>query len=183
MDETELVKRAIAGDHDAFANLVRLHQGRLRGMVALTIFTTDDVHDVVQESFIDAWNGLPGFEAGCEFGPWLRTICRHRVQRFLRQRLPHRRQALALVDEALLTSPPKDEGEGNDRRLSALRTCLAELASGHRQLVTQRFRDGIAVQDIASQLGRSPNAVSMLLLRLKSSLMRCVGIRMAESVA
>lgn len=183
MDEQELVERAIGGDRDAFAGLVRLHQGRLRGLVALSIPTTDDVHDVVQEAFIDAWRGLPRFEVGREFGPWLRTICRNRVNRFLRDRLPQRRRELALVDEALLAAPLANPEDDADQRLAALRACFADLDVAHQQVLTQRYHGEQAVQDIAADLGRSPNAVSMLLLRLKTALMRCVATRLAGATS
>lgn len=171
MDEQALITAAVAGDQEAFAGLVRLHQARLRGMVALSLSERDDVLEVVQESFVDAWRALDRFDQTREFGPWLRTICRNRTLKFLRDRLPRRRRELALVDEALIAAPAS---EATDERLVALRRCLEQLDADHRRLLQQRFAEGAAVQDLALALGRSPNAVSMILLRLKGVLMRCV---------
>lgn len=173
MDEAHLVTAAAAGDREAFSDLVRLHQARLRALAALSLADRDDVLDVVQESFVDAWRGLAGFDQQREFGPWLRTICRNRVSKHLRDRIPRRRRELALVDEALLEAPPA-EPPAPEERLDALRRCLAALESGQRRLLERRYHDGAAVGDLASELGKSPNAVSMILLRLKSVLMRCV---------
>ncbi len=180
MEEAELVRQARSGDRDAFGGLVRLHQARLRGLAALSIAGREDVHDVVQESFVDAWRGLPGFYDEGEFGPWLRTICRNRVRKFLRDRLPRRRRELALVDEALIAAPDPLE---DDRRLPALRACLERLPATQRQLLTQRYHDDQPVQDIAAALGRSPNAVSMLLLRLRTALLACMAERIDGSGA
>jgi RNA polymerase sigma-70 factor (ECF subfamily) len=180
VDETDLVRAARDGEREAFAGLVRLHQARLRALVALSLPSRDDVHDVVQEAFIDAWRGLPGFEAGREFGPWLRTICRNRVAKFLRDRMPTRRRELALVDAALLEQPTDADDDG-ERRLSALRACLETLDAAHRELLAARYRDEIAVQALAAQAGKSPNAVSMILIRLKAALMRCVGARLGTT--
>lgn len=177
MDESHWVHQARAGDRDAFAELVRLHQARLRALVALSIPGRDDVHDVVQEAFIDSWRGLPQFDAEREFGPWLRTICRNRVARFLRDRLPRRRRELALVDAELIASPPALDDATAEQRLDALRHCLAGLDHAHRRLLDMRYLEGVAVQDIASELGKSPNGVSMMLIRLKSALLRCVTSR------
>jgi len=175
MDEAAWVRQAMAGDRDAFAELVRLHQARLRALVALSIPGRDDVHDIVQEAFIDAWRGLPRFDAQREFGPWLRTVCRNRVARFLRDRLPRRRRELALVDAALLASPSEPDDAVSEQRLGALRHCLESLDEAHRRLLAMRYLDQLAVQDIATALGKSPNGVSMMLIRLKAVLMRCVG--------
>lgn len=171
MDERDLIRAAVAGDQEAFTGLVRLHQARLRGLVALSLSDRDDVLEVVQESFVDAWRVLERFDQAREFGPWLRTICRNRTLKFLRDRLPRRRRELALVDEALLAAP--DPEPVNDR-LAALRHCLEQLDADHRRLLEQRFAEGAAVQDLAVALGKSPNAVSMILLRLKGVLLRCV---------
>ena len=171
MEERELIRAAVAGDEEAFAGLVRLHQGRLRGLVALSLSERDDVLEVVQESFIDAWRGLDRFDTTREFGPWLRTICRNRTLKFLRDRLPQRKRELALVDEALIASPVEEPVVD---RLAALRRCLERLDAAQRDLLERRYAEGIAVQELASALGKSPNAVSMILLRLKDVLHRCV---------
>jgi RNA polymerase sigma-70 factor (ECF subfamily) len=173
VEERQLVEAAAGGDREAFAGLVRLHQARLRALAALLVPDRDDVLDIVQESFVDAWRGLAGFDRQREFGPWLRTICRNRALKHLRDRLPRRRRELALVDEALLAAPPVAD-PGDDNRLPLLRRCLAALAPDHRRLLERRYHEGVAVADLASELGKSPNALSMVLIRLKTALQRCV---------
>jgi RNA polymerase sigma-70 factor (ECF subfamily) len=180
VSEAELVQAAIAGDREAFAGLVRLHQARLRALVALILPSRDDVHDVVQEAFIDAWRGLPGFAAGNDFGPWLRAICRNRAAKFLRDRLARRRRELALVDAALIDEVPAED-ELAERRLAALRACLDTLDEAQRRLLALRYHDEVAVQEIATTLGKSPNGVSMALIRLKAALMKCVAGRLGAT--
>jgi RNA polymerase sigma-70 factor, ECF subfamily len=180
MDEGTLVREAMAGDREAFAGLVRLHQARLRALAALSIPGRDDVHDVVQETFIDAWRALARFDAGREFGPWLRSICRNRINGFLRLRLIRRRRELALVDEALIASAvPEEDGAEAERQVIALRICLDGLDTASRQLLYRRYHDEEAVQDLASGLGKSANSISMVLIRIKAALMRCVSNRLA----
>ena len=172
-EERNLIAAAAAGDREAFSGLVVLHQARLRALVAMTLSERDDVLDVVQESFVDAWRGLDRFDQSREFGPWLRTICRNRTLKFVRDRLPKRRRELALVDEVLIAAPPAAD-EHSAGRLAALHHCLKQLDADHRRLLEQRYADGVEVQALAQALGKSPNAVSMILLRLKTVLQRCV---------
>jgi RNA polymerase sigma-70 factor, ECF subfamily len=173
VDERHLIAAAAAGDREAFSGLVVLYQARLRALVAMTLSERDDVLDVVQESFVDAWRGLDRFDQSREFGPWLRTICRNRTMKFMRDRLPKRRRELALVDEILITAPSEAE-EQSAGRLTALQRCLEQLDADHRRLLEQRYANGVEVQTLAQSLGKSPNAVSMILLRLKTVLQRCV---------
>jgi RNA polymerase sigma-70 factor (ECF subfamily) len=169
--DERLIQAAVAGDREAFGQLVRRHQARLRAQVALAVADRDDVLDIVQESFVDAWRGLDRFDTTREFGPWLRTICRNRVLKHLRDRLPKRRRELALVDEALIACVPE---EASGDLLATLRRCLATLDASHRQLLERRYHDGVAVQELAGELGKTPNAVSMILIRLKTALQRCM---------
>ncbi len=175
MDERTYLAAAAQGDRDAFSELVRLHQSRLRGMVALSVRDRDDVLDIVQESFVDAWRGLEHFDSTREFGPWLRTICRNRLAKYMRDHVAKRSHAVALVDAALQQERfTATTDEVDDKRLFDLRRCLEQLDHDHRELVRQRYADGVAVTDLAQQLGKSPNAVSMILLRIKAILQRCV---------
>jgi len=177
-EEEILIPRAMAGDREAFTQLVVLHQARLRALAALLVPGRDDVHDIVQEAFIDAWRWLPGFDPSRAFGPWLRTICRNRSYKFLRDRLPQRRRELALVDAALLADPGPPDETASEERLNALRTCLGSLDEAQRQVLSWRYQDDQPVQDIADRLGKHPNSISMILLRLKAALMKCVDGRL-----
>lgn len=174
MDEQQLIAAAMTGDREAFAGLVRLHQRSLRALAALAMLPPDDVNDVVQEAFIDAYRHLDRFDPKREFGPWLRTICRNRIQRFLRDRKTRRRHELALIDDALAPDPGGEDADAALGRIAALRRCLAKLEERHRTVVAMRFHDGLAVKDIAERLGRSANSISVLLFQLKSALQRCV---------
>lgn len=174
MDERQLISAAMAGDREAFTGLVRLHQRSLRALVAMAMLPPDDVSEVVQEALIDAYRHLDRFDPQREFGPWLRTICRNRLQRFLRDRKSRRRHELALVDDAVDHGAADHEVDATVGRITVLRRCLAKLEERHRQVVTMRFHDGLAVKDIADRLRRSANSVSVLLFQLKAALQRCV---------
>ena len=61
----------MAGDRDAFAELVEIHQHEV---YTLALRLTRDPHlagDVAQEAFIRAWRALPKFRGDAQFGTWL----------------------------------------------------------------------------------------------------------------
>ncbi|MBA2480272.1 MAG: sigma-70 family RNA polymerase sigma factor [Planctomycetes bacterium] len=171
LDERALVSRARAGDEDAFASLVRMHQGRLRAMLARYL-ASEDVYDVVQEGFIDAYRNLGTFDPEREFGPWLRTICRNRMVSFLRQR--RRQRPLSLVDEAIAERATDPAADAHADELSALRTCLQSLQESHRVLVDLRYGQSVPVKDISERFGKSETSVSMMLMRIREALLKCL---------
>ncbi len=65
----ELVRAAAAGDQDAFAQLVRLHENKVYSL-ALRM-CGEDAADVAQEAFLAAWRGLPSFRGEAGFATWL----------------------------------------------------------------------------------------------------------------
>ena len=80
-DET-LAQQACNGNQAALEQLFLRHQGSLRAMIARSVFDPEDVHDIVQESFIDVLRGLHTWDAERLFLPWMRVICRNRMIRF-----------------------------------------------------------------------------------------------------
>jgi RNA polymerase sigma-70 factor len=180
-DQDLCIERAQNGDREAFSALVRLHQARLRGLVALTVSDRDAALDIVQDAFVDAWRGLGTFDRARGFEPWLRTICRNRVARYFRERA-RERPALGIVDEALAASAAADSDHASlaEERMRALRSCIEALGEPRREILRLRFAEGEQVKRIAALAGKSANAISMLLLRMKSELSACADRRLQE---
>src|SRR2546427_5642040 len=58
-DEEDLAERAKHGDAEAFADLVRLFQGRIRAFFAARLRDASMVDDLAQEAFLIAYQKLP----------------------------------------------------------------------------------------------------------------------------
>ena len=176
MDERELIQRAQAGDRDAFGEIVRLHQARLRAFAARYVDRAEDVFDLVQDAFLDALRNLHVFDARQEFGPWLRAICRNRIRNYWRDRRVRRNAHQALVDAALEegAGAMEDDLDAAVGRVRALERCVGELQPAHRELLQLRYARGVPVADLARRLDRSPPAMSMILCRIRSALMKCM---------
>ena len=179
-----LVEAARQGQREAFDALVARHQATLRVQAARYLVSGDDVLDVVQDAFFSAYRHLERFETDRPFLPWLRQILRNRVLNLLRDRAVERSRPLAMVDAALAeaSQTPNDE-DGNDdgdgSELEAMRHCLEGLETKARELLDLRHVQGMAVKEIAQVIGRSPGSVSMLLMRIRSTLSACVQRRLA----
>lgn len=93
---SEQVRRAAAGDREAWDELFNAHRARLRRMVALRLDRRLqgrlDPSDVIQEAFLDATAGLAKFAARQEmpFFLWLRWLTGLRLTTLHRQHLGYR---------------------------------------------------------------------------------------------
>lgn len=73
-DETALVRRAQAGDAEAFAGLVRQHQRMVHALTYRLTGSEADAAVLAQETFVRAWRQLASFRGDSALGTWLYRI-------------------------------------------------------------------------------------------------------------
>jgi RNA polymerase sigma-70 factor, ECF subfamily len=156
--ERELIRRARAGDQDAFAELVAIHADRVYG--ALRRFGLDETEadEVAQEVFVRAWRGLARFEERAQFSTWLYRIAFNEAQRRLSRRPPRpaepdpdRDDPIASVAESPQLGP---EAQTLDREFErTLERALAQLPVEWRAAVVLRDVEGLSTHDAAEIAG------------------------------
>ncbi len=72
--EMALVRRSAAGDQDAFAVLVRLHQRQIYMLCLRMLHDTEEAVEATQEVFLAAWQNLGGFRGESQLATWLYRI-------------------------------------------------------------------------------------------------------------
>lgn len=165
--DAELTRWAAAGNcPEAFGELVRRHQGKIRALLLrLTRGNRTLTDDLTQEAFLRAYRGLSGFEGRSRFTTWV-----HRIAYFVY--LNHRnrvRQPAALPEEFELTeAAPEDE---HSARRADLRRDLAmlvdELPERYREVIVMHFMGHVPYRDIATSLGMPLGTVKTQLHRAK----------------
>jgi RNA polymerase sigma-70 factor (ECF subfamily) len=73
-DESAVVALAIAGDDQAFSELVRRRQGSIRNLLRRLCREPALADDLSQATFLQAWRSLANLQAPGAFGGWLRRI-------------------------------------------------------------------------------------------------------------
>src|SRR5690349_2564826 len=96
MKEEELLEQARRGENAARSELVMRHGRRLFGLATALLGDGDaDVNDVVQETFMAAFDGgLKAFRGGSSLATWLSSTLINRVRKLRRYR--HSRPAGSL---------------------------------------------------------------------------------------
>ena len=72
--DDEIVRRAQAGDHDAFRMLVERYQGRAYGLALRVLRDEEQAKDAVQDAFLKVYRSLDRFEGRAGFYTWLYRI-------------------------------------------------------------------------------------------------------------
>jgi RNA polymerase sigma-70 factor, ECF subfamily len=180
MKEEELIVAARAGDEAAFQELRRLHFTCVR-TACWAILHTDDLDEVVQETFIDAWKGLKTFRGESTFKTWIMSIARRRAFKVLNQR----KRSGAFLAEL----PDEDHSLLIEERSAAILESsfdLARLMSGlptrSRQLLEMNL-EGLSDREIAEARALSLRTVRGCLQRGKDAMRRIVGTSPEQTTA
>ena len=139
----------------------------------------DAAADMVQEVFAVALAKRGEFQAGTNFGGWLRVIARNialqHCARRGRELLVDREDVLAHLDRAAAAAAEREAAPGHaERRAAALRECLAGLSERVRRLVEQRYAEGRPAAEVAAGAGLSVPALHMALCRARFALAECI---------
>jgi RNA polymerase sigma-70 factor, ECF subfamily len=89
MDEDyDIVKKVKSGDFDAFESLVEKYQGKIYRHLRKMVHDTSHTEDLLQETFLNAYKGLRGFEGTSTFSTWLFRIATNTALMYLRKNRP-----------------------------------------------------------------------------------------------
>lgn len=80
----EIVRRVQARDHAAFENLYQRFKTPVWRRLTFLVGEKEVVNDLFQETFLRAWNGLPGTNSDLQFGSWLKRIAANIAIDYLR---------------------------------------------------------------------------------------------------
>jgi RNA polymerase sigma-70 factor (ECF subfamily) len=160
---------------EEFMELYSACERRLYVYIVSLIGNPWDAYDILQETSLILWQKFDLFRQGSQFLAWAREIARLRV---LRYRRLHVNNTLLLQTEALdaLVRQFDNGTSATPDRVNdeALVDCVKALRDGDRELIQLRYTAGISVQALAEKLGRSVNAVSHSLGRIRRLLRVCV---------
>jgi RNA polymerase sigma-70 factor (ECF subfamily) len=88
LEEEILVKKSKNGDFEAFEELVNLHEKHVYNIAWNMLRNQEDAEEVLQETFIKAYDKLNQFEGRSKFSTWLYRIATNEALMILRKRNP-----------------------------------------------------------------------------------------------
>lgn len=154
-----LVDKARDGDGKAFGLLVTAYAGPLFNMALRLSGNRAEAEDMVQESFLRAYDGLRHYDRARPFYSWLYAICLNVVRDVLRRRkhVPAQLDATTLAafpDEALLPEQSLQQSQGREALLRA----LPELPLPLREAVVLRYFQELSFAELAAVCEITENA-------------------------
>lgn len=162
VDDTSLL-RLLADERtqrQAFGQLVNQYSERLYRQIRRVVLTHEDANDVLQNTFIKAWQGLSSFEGRSQLSSWLYRIAMNESVDFLRKR----KQAASIEGDgeeglSIASRLMADEWFDGDEISAQLQQAINELPEVQRKVFQMKYFDEMKYSEISELLGTSEGAL------------------------
>jgi len=151
VDDRALLQAHLAGDPDAFAELVRRHRDRLWAVALRTLGDPEDAADAVQNALISAYRGASGYRGDAAVTTWMHRIVVNACLDLVRRR--RARPADPLPDEAALQIADPTDAIADFDTAMVVDKALAALPPDQRAALVLVDVQGYSVEDAAQILG------------------------------
>ena len=175
-DDKELVQQSVAGDLQAFEQLVYRYQDRLTHSLEHALGSREDALDAAQQAFISAWRSLSGFRQDSAFYSWLYRIAMNAAIS------ARRRQRISTTPIGRPDSPASVQAEDQRpaadpsyqlqarERVQLVRSELLNVPEEFRQPLVLKEIDGMSYEQIADVLGIPVGTVRSRIFRARKEL-------------
>jgi RNA polymerase sigma-70 factor, ECF subfamily len=165
----ELIERVLAGESEHYAMLVRRYQERLYRHALGMVLDGDAAADLVQDSFVKAYESLTKCRDRQRFGTWIFRILRNRCLDYLKQR---RRRDSSLHDHHDVPAESGGPESDLENRLlgDVLESALGCLPQSQREAFLLKHVHDLNYEEMADIAGASVSALRMRVMRARDTL-------------
>jgi len=180
------VNRARARDSVAFEILIRRHNQRLYRIVRSILRDPDEIEDVIQQSFLQAFLHLDQFGGAARWSTW---VCRIALnEALLRLRQQGRFVSIEATSEEAMTDFERPSS-GDPERAAAGRElghiveqAIDGLPEIYRTVLIMREVEGMSTREVAAVLDVEPEVIKTRLHRARASLRAVVESRVGDEM-
>ena len=151
--DAALVGAARVGNHGAFAELHGRWARTIHGVLLASV-PRQDVDDLVQDVFLQAFRNIESLRDDLAFGGWLLRIARNRAADYHRRATPTE----AIRDD--VAAP-----DGSLRQAREALDAIRSLPAAYRETLVLRLVEGMTGPEIAERTGLTPDSVRVNLHR------------------
>lgn len=183
--EDELIRRAQAGETDAFCSLAQAYERRIYSLAFHYCRDRQDAEDLSQEVWLKAYAALATFRYESSFYTWLRKItinCFLNHNRRRSRSFPWPIQLAGTINDHAIEDKARPAAAGlettleNRLVLEKVMQALSEATAQQRLIFLLKHQEGMTYEEISKELGCSPGAVKKSLSRTIAKLRQQLGV-------
>lgn len=167
MFQIDVVEQCKANDRKAQLQLYNQYCSGMFYVALRFVKNTNDAEDIVQESFIKAFQKIHQFKGDVSFGAWLKRIVINKSIDFLKSK----KERLVSLDENYMQVVEDDDWTVEDGiSLEEVKLAMEQLPEKYKYVVMMFLLEGYDHREISNVLGLSETACRTRLLRGKGFL-------------
>jgi len=179
IDELTLVNQAREGDTMAFGELVRRYEAKIFRLAQHITGNREDAEDVLQETFLKAYEHLEQFQGNSKFYTWIVRIAVNQALMKLRRRKTDKSVSLdetidtgedTIVREIAAWDEDPEQRFSREELGGILDSAVEGLEPPYRSVFVLRDIEELSTEETAQALGLSIPAVKSRLLRARLQL-------------
>ncbi len=167
-EEIALLRRAQAGDQDAFAEVVNKHWKRAFWTAYDVLYDHDRAQDVAQEAFVKVFKALQSYDLGRDFASWLYRIVLNLAIDHKRRMERDRTVPTDKVEDLVDAKKAALEDDEKAATIERVEQVLRDMPEEYRIPLTMKDIDGLSVEEVARILDLSYSTVRWRLHRARS---------------
>ena len=171
--DVELIQRYLAGDIDAFNELMAAHEDRVFGICFRMLQDREAALDATQDTFLTVFRKADRYKAQAAFSTWLYRVAVNTCYDHLRRR--KRKRADALPDTHDPADPATDDLYAAVEVRPAIDAALEELSPEFRAVVVLVDLQGMSLDQASDTLEVPTGTVKSRLFRARRQLSESLG--------
>jgi RNA polymerase sigma-70 factor (ECF subfamily) len=174
--DLEIISKVLAGEVDLYEVIVRRYNGYIYKVGRAYGFHHEDVEDLMQETYVNAFKNLKSFEGRSSFKTWLVKImlhqCFHKKQKLSFQ---NEKAASEVLENEALPIYKNETSDGNKivqelELKQIIEEAILRIPEAYRMVFSLRELTGLSTADTAEMLHISEDNVKVRLNRAKKVL-------------
>ncbi|RPJ63222.1 MAG: RNA polymerase sigma factor [Acidobacteria bacterium] len=177
LTDEQVVERVRSGETALFEVLMRRHNARLYRAARSVLRDEQDVEDVMQQAYVNAYTHLDQFAGRARFSTWLTRIAIHEALGRARRQGTLMETAIGDAEgredreETMASGDPTPEHHAFSAELRALlEDAIDALPAGYREVFMLREVEGMSTAEVVEALELSEEAVKTRLHRARGLL-------------
>ena len=136
-----------------FEIMVRQYSEQLYWQVRRFVLTHEDADDIVQNTFLKAWNAIDSFHGDSKVSTWLSRIAINEAIDFNRKQKNHPEMSTDDADFRIASQLQADKYFDGDKAEALLQEAIARLPEAQRTVFLLRYYDEMKYSEISSITG------------------------------
>ncbi len=143
----------------AFAELVHIYTQPLYWQIRRMVSSHEDANDLLQNTFLKAWNSIENFRGDAKLSTWLYKIAINESLTFLEKE--RRKQSIELddSDNGMTNQVMADEEIDGEQLAAKLNAAVADLPEKQRLVFNMKYFEDMKYEDMSQILGTSVGAL------------------------